>query len=277
MKCSYLFILFTAALSINCQTFAQKGIKGLVNAEKAFAAYTESHTIREGFLQYMDSAGLVFRQGNAVNAIETYQKQKPGPAILSWWPSFALISSSGDIGLTTGPYELRSGSLQDTPVARGSFASVWKINKKGIWKNVADLGISYNKVNPPIQQVKEMVLDKQKGKTNSGLAEVFQLDKKLNKAISEKNVSDISLYLSRESWLNLEGEQPLIGNQQAIAGLLKIPVSISLDTVSGDISRESDFAYVYGTISNGNKKENYLRVWILRNKRWQVILQTIKW
>ncbi|MCW3087544.1 MAG: hypothetical protein JWQ78_930, partial [Sediminibacterium sp.] len=39
----------------------------MVNAEKKFAAFTVAHTIREGFLKYMDSAGLVFRQGNELN------------------------------------------------------------------------------------------------------------------------------------------------------------------------------------------------------------------
>ena len=64
--------------------YAQKGIKGLVNAENQFAFFTASHTVKEGFLNYMDSTGVIFRQGNEMNAREAYQKQKAGPGILSW-------------------------------------------------------------------------------------------------------------------------------------------------------------------------------------------------
>ena len=161
--------------------YAQKGIKGLVNAENQFAFFTASHTVKEGFLNYMDSTGVIFRQGNEMNAWEAYQKQKAGQGILSWEPAFAVISASGDLGTTTGPYEFRP-KAGDTVVGRGIYTSIWHFNQRGEWKNLVDLGVSYSMAYPFIQQVKEISLPKIKS-PGPGYEEVLLLDKKFNTAI----------------------------------------------------------------------------------------------
>lgn len=273
----YIVPIQTAAyLLLCCSAFSQKGIKGLINAEKAFASFTASHTIREGFLQYMDSAGVIFRQGYAVNALDTYQKQKPGTAILSWEPEFAVISASGDIGVTTGPYKIRPQTLPDTTVGRGSFSSVWQINKKGEWKNLADLGTSYSSPYPAVRKVKGISLPKTKN-VNSTYDEVWQIDKKFNMAVQEKNTAILTSHISTDSWLNIDGQVPVVGAKQIQTALQNIPDGLILISQAGYLSSAKDLVYIYGTVINGLKKENYLRVWIYRNKQWQVILQTIKW
>lgn len=57
--------------------FSQRSRKGMLEAEKTFAAFTGKQGIRDDFLNYMDSAGLVLRNGTALNAIETYREQNP--------------------------------------------------------------------------------------------------------------------------------------------------------------------------------------------------------
>jgi hypothetical protein len=257
--------------------FPQKGIKGLVDAEKAFASFTTANTVKEGFLKYMDSTGVIFRQGKAVNAWEAYRQQQTGPAILSWEPAFAIISASGDFGVTTGPYERRSGSLQDTIVARGSFSSVWQINKQGLWKNLADLGTSYKKTYPVIKQVQQIELPVGTAAPSVSFEEVLTLDKKFNTALAEKNNAALSQWLPLDSWLNMEGEIPVVGDKLIANILAHIPATVLFETETGNISAAGDMAYIYGSVTNANKKENYLRVWIKRNNKWQVILQTIKW
>jgi len=255
--------------------FSQKGIRGLVNAEIQFAFFTASHTVKEGFLNYMDSAGVIFRQGNEMNAWEAYQKQKAGPGILSWEPAFAVISASGDLGATTGPYEFRP-KAGDTVAGRGSYTSIWHFNSRGEWKNLADLGVSYPMAYPAIQQVKEISLPKIK---SPGLRyeEVLLLDQKFNTAIQEKNIGGWMQYISTDSWLNIDGQKPATGMLQITEALQKIPKGLILSSRAGEISSTKDLAYIYGTVINATKKENYLRVWIYRNSQWQAILQTIKW
>lgn len=270
-------LLFTVLLLTACSnSFSQTGIRGLVNAEKAFASFTVSHTIREGFLNYMDSTGIIFRQGEAINALETYQKQKPSPAILSWAPDFAVISASGDMGVTMGPYEFRVKSLQDTPVGRGSFSSVWHINKQGEWKNMVDLGVSYTERPSTKSTVQEITIHDAPNKTLS-ISAIFLLDQKLNNAIKEKNSKEWISLIAPDGRLNIEGHTPYTGNEAISAALTAFPAGLELHAVGGGLSTAKDFAYVYGTVVIGKKKENYLRAWVYRNKQWQVILQTIKW
>jgi hypothetical protein len=269
--------IVTVFLLSTLTAFPQKGIKGLVDAEKAFASFTTANTVKEGFLKYMDSNGVIFRQGKAVNAWEAYQQQNTGTAILSWEPSFAIISASGDFGVTTGPYERRSGSLQDTVIARGSFSSVWKINKQGVWKNLADLGTSYKKKHPLVKQVLQIELPAGTAAPSINFEEVFTLDKKFNTVFAEKNIASLSQWLPVDSWLNMEGELPVVGDKLIMNIFAHIPATVLFDSETGNISAAGDMAYIYGSVTNANKKENYLRVWIKRNNKWQVILQTIKW
>ncbi|MEO8172617.1 MAG: hypothetical protein ABI581_06025 [Sediminibacterium sp.] len=273
----YPVLFFAIPCMLICfSAFPQKGIKGLTDAEKAFASFTSSHTIRDGFLKYMDSTGIVFRQGKAMNALDAYQKQKAGPAMLNWEPVFAIVSSSGDFGITTGPYTLHPKPPQDTPVAYGSFSSVWQMNKNGEWKNLIDLGVSYRKP-APAKQLQEIIMVPRTSMPVVSFDELLALDSKFNQEIKEKNGATVSLQIAADSWLNLEGETPITGVTLISNVLMHIPDTVLFHADGGKIASSRDLAYVYGTVTNGNKKENYLRIWANRNKRWQVILQTIKW
>lgn len=268
-------MLLSVAALVSASACAQKTIRGLVDAEKAFASFTETHNIRDGFLQFLDSTGLIFNKGNVINAFEAFGKQKAGPAVLSWEPSFAIISVSGDLGVTTGPFSIRA-SNGDTVSGRGSFSSVWKTNKAGVWKNVVDLGVNYTKKLPAVQQVQEIVLT-QPVTTDISFSEILVMDNKFNQLIKDKSATGILAQLAADSWLNAEGETPVLGTKLITNLLLHIPEAIVFTSAAGGISSSGDLAYVYGYVQNGAKKENYLRVWANRNKKWQVVLQTIKW
>lgn len=266
-----------ALFALACATAnAQGTIKGLADAEKAFAAYTESHNIRDGFLRYLDSSALIFIKGIPTPAHPHFEKQKAGPAVLSWYPTFAIISAAGDMGVTTGPFQVRARSIADTPVGRGQFSSVWKLNSAGEWKNIIDLGIEYRKKTNDLQQVNEIALV-QKNQPAATLSTLLGLDNKFNSALQEKNAGEVLRMLSADTWLNAEGETPIHGAELIGNVLLHMPDTVKLSPIAGGVSLSHDLAYVYGSVTNGPRKENYLRVWARRNNQWQVVLQTIKW
>ena len=267
---SIIFLLLTVA------AYPQKGINGLLQAEKGFARFTASHNIREGFLSYMDSTGIIFKQGQVLVAREFYQTQKASPAKLNWQPAFAVISASGDMGATTGPYQFRPSPKTDTTVLYGNFSSVWQMNKKGQWKNLADLGTVYPDKQGVLKQIKKILPDTVK-KITTHYAEVLAHDRILNIAVQNKNRELLFSYISNDSWLNIDGQAEMAGKAAVIGQLLKIPDHLQLNQQNGGISSAKDFVYIYGTVILAGKKENYLRIWIYRNQQWQVILQTIKW
>ncbi|NCI47830.1 nuclear transport factor 2 family protein [Sediminibacterium soli] len=253
---------------------AQKGIRGLVNAERRFAEFTATHTVKEGFLKYMDSAGVIFRQGVDINAMDTYKRQTASPGVLSWEPVFAVISASGDMGITTGPYEFRL-KPEDTATGRGTFFSIWRISRQGEWKVLADFGTGYTK-KAPEQELRQIVLSK----TSSApglVEEIIQLDKKFNRAIQEKNMGAWMPFISSDSRFNMDAQFPATGMLQIADAMQKVPAGLIIATKTGELSAAGDLAYTYGMVANGPVKNNYLRAWIYRNGQWQVIAQTLKW
>lgn len=264
-----LLLFFTPA-------YSQKNIEGLIKAEKAFAAYTVSHTIKDGFLVFMDAEGIIFRRGNAINGIDAFLKQKPGPSILDWQPAFALISAAGDLGVTTGPFQFRSGAAKDTSVSYGNFSSIWRVNRQGEWKNLVDLGVSYA-VKLPALAIQKIEL-KLRNNNLETQDELLRLDRQFNTAVKEKNSRLTLSQLAKDGWLNVENHTPVREKATINHALMSIPDSISLTPITGNISSSRDLCYVYGSsLANGVKKENYLRVWIRLNGQWQVAMQTIKW
>lgn len=58
---------------------------------------------------------------------------------LSWQPTNAEVASSGDLGYTTGSYELKM-QAGGTPVnERGKYTTIWKKQADGQWKAVVDI------------------------------------------------------------------------------------------------------------------------------------------
>ena len=235
MRKTQLIFLIAIGLFWGLPSFSQKNIKGLINAEKAFAAFTLTHTIKEGFLNFMDSAGVVFRQGNAVNAREVFKQQKAGPGVLTWGPSFAVISASGDMGVTAGPYEFREKSSKDTPLNKGSFSSIWQINPKGEWKNLADLGVTYYSAAVPVKSVEQLSLPRGEIITFN-FQDVLVNDHQLNQAIQQRDKEAWKPFLAAESLLHTEGHTPYKGVEQINTGLKTIPAGVVLRSLNGCIS-----------------------------------------
>jgi len=110
MKKLTALLLFFSAFYSN----GQRNFDGLINAEKSFASYSVSHGTKDAFLKFLDSNGIVFEQGKAVNGIEIWNKREQRPGLLNWSPQYGEIASSNDFGYTTGPWELRNTTPGDS-------------------------------------------------------------------------------------------------------------------------------------------------------------------
>ena len=135
------YALFIPALVFSFCVAAQKAaIDDLFNTENSFAAWSVEHGTKAAFLNFLDSNAVVFEKGKAVNGIDVWIKKAAGAGILNWRPTYGFISSSGDLGITTGPWTFQPKTTNDSVVASGQFSTVWKKNKGGVWKVVLDLG-----------------------------------------------------------------------------------------------------------------------------------------
>jgi len=108
----------------------------VVAAERAFAADGYVMGIKKSFLAHMADDAILMTP-DPVNARETFlasPDDKPDAPKLEWWPTWAGISASGDLGFTTGPYSV--GGQR-----RGHYFTVWKKQADGKWKWVFDGGV----------------------------------------------------------------------------------------------------------------------------------------
>ncbi|MEZ5922635.1 MAG: hypothetical protein R3C60_14980 [Parvularculaceae bacterium] len=110
----------------------------IVAAERAFAEDGYDRGVKASFLAFAAPDAVMFAPGpqNAhalMSAAPDPDPSKPRKHLV-WWPLYAGISSSGDLGFTTGPYAFDDARA-------GHYFTVWKKQPDGQWKWVLDGGV----------------------------------------------------------------------------------------------------------------------------------------
>jgi ketosteroid isomerase-like protein len=114
----------------------------LVETERAFSRLSQKEGMRAAFLAYLAGDAVIFRPGPVAG--REYIEARPSPPIeLTWWPVYAEVAASGDLGYTTGPYQLReTGAGAGGETQHGYYVTMWRRGGDGAWKVVADLGVT---------------------------------------------------------------------------------------------------------------------------------------
>lgn len=116
--------------------------KQLMAADRAFSDMSKEKGMREAFIEYIDSNGVLLRANRlpivGANAIDFLIQQNDTAYTLTWQPQFADVASSGDLGYTYGIYQIRLKATDSS--FYGTYTSIWKKQKDGKWKFVLDTG-----------------------------------------------------------------------------------------------------------------------------------------
>ena len=111
----------------------------ILKTDKEFSKASSTMGMKKAFIDYMDEDGILLRPNHkpiiGANAIEYLTEINDSTYTLTWEPSSAQVSASGDLGYSYGIYNLQ---LQDTTL-QGTYVSIWK-QKDGKWKFVLDMG-----------------------------------------------------------------------------------------------------------------------------------------
>lgn len=265
-------LLFTFS---SLRVISQNKIVNLIQAEKDFAAYSVSHNTKAAFLKFLDSAGVVFENGNPVNGIEAWNKKEVRQGILNWHPQFAEISASGNLGYTTGPWTFQPKTITDSVVARGQYATVWQLDKKGNWKFIVDLGINET----PIADIKEVEEINVNLKTYSpiDLSSLLKAEKAFIRQFNKDKIKAYKQYLSKKTVLNRNRHLPAIQADELESSIRDTPAEVRFQVDHSGIATSGDLGFVYGTILNKDKKENYLRVWRRENQGWKIAMDVVRY
>lgn len=139
----FLVVAMVAAVAAAAQTIS-KGSDLLVKLEAEFAKDVAAHG-QQAFVTWFADDGVELEQGGGIATREDIRKREPWPegTSLSWSPVHAEMASSGDLGFTYGSYIFRSRDKDGKiVVSYGKYMSLWRKQKDGSWKVIADMGNS---------------------------------------------------------------------------------------------------------------------------------------
>jgi ketosteroid isomerase-like protein len=262
-------------------------LQNLVDTERAFSRSSTEKGTRQSFMDFIADDGVLFRP-TAVNG-KRWMRDNPVPTsdkrpVLSWQPIFAEVSSAEDMGYTTGPWQFKPDINDATPVAFGSFITVWKKQANGEWKFVVDLGISHAQLKEPVSEWQPP-----KATTTHSVAAV---DVEAAKGELTKRdwefagsgptgglLKKFLALLSNDVRLFRDGNYPILG-RDAVKDFLSKNNSVRTSQPDfADVSRSGDLGYTYGTYelksSDTTKlvgKENYLRIWKKQSGLWKIVV-----
>lgn len=106
----------------------------VIAAERSFAERGQEVGWIAAFREFTAPDGQI-AQAEIVSAPETLADAPDAGRDLFWWPAYAGIARSGDLGFTTGPF-----SVDETRAPRGQYFTVWRLQPDGSWKWIWDGG-----------------------------------------------------------------------------------------------------------------------------------------
>jgi ketosteroid isomerase-like protein len=264
-------------------------LRSLVEVEHAFAKAVAARGVRDGFLAYLADDGVLFRPG-PVNGKESWAARPASKALLGWEPVFADVSRTGDLGYTTGPWELRPEGRTDRPTAFGHYVTLWRKQPDGAWKAALDVGITHARPKAKPRPYKPgaaggATVLRPAADPDSERVVLLQADRDFSAAVAAKGVAPAyEAFAARELRLYREGSSPLVGLPAARPVLQAQAGRLSWEPIGGTVARACDLGYTYGSYRSpgglagvaAGERGYYARIWKRRaNGAWAVVLDLL--
>ena len=274
-----LFILFFS-ITDTCLAQTSNGeVSSLVAAENYFAGLAKEKGIRKAFLAVSDDQTILFRP-NPVKTFDYFDKQEDINGELSWRPTLAKISKSGDWGFTTGPFEFKT----DSSSAYGQYVSVWKMNNKGVWKLAIDMGVNHPrpKKEPELSfydpKSSKFFRQRSVARQRQRKEMILTSDRLFSKTLINYSNLAYNVFLADDARFLFPGHEPLIGKSTITDFLRTQELEINTEVTDADRATGSDLAYSHGTANITLKGKTlpyyYLRIWEVQDgHKWNVILE----
>jgi ketosteroid isomerase-like protein len=242
----------------------------VVAAERAFAALSEKDGLHAAFVANFAEDGVVFdpvpTNGRAAH------EGKPRPkGSLSWGPAWAAVSSAGDIGFSSGPWEFRVPGDGAPPPSTGWFFTAWGKQPDGTWKVEADLGIGAPLTYAPPTDVAngwtmpELARLPRASDAASARAKIAAAEHALSVAGAKGLGAAVAAVADPSIRVYREGTAPAAGVDAAKALLAGDTRNASCVAARVASSASGNLGYAYGTCTpttgDAAKTFGYLRVW----------------
>lgn len=243
----------------------------VVAAEHAFAADTLAMGIKGGFLKWSAPEAILFAP-DPVKAHDLYgaRPDRAGKPLV-WWPVWAGIARSGDLGFTSGP-----STYDGQPNAW--YFTVWSRQADGGWKWIYDGGVDADLSHAP-----------PKGSTPVYFAPATAPSLYPEHAWSQVQAAEAALALKAHSDL-AAAYAPVLIPETRMQGSPAAPAStpaaikaelaaraktIDFAPLGGSTSVAGDLAWTYGDAHWTGGRGHYVRVWRHDRKGWRLVFDQI--
>lgn len=248
----------------------------VIAAERAFAADVASRGWAAGVRASADADAVVLSPGpvNALSTLSTDAAEEGSP--LQWWPAYAGVARSGDLGFTTGPFQIRGQGYI------GNYFTVWIRHPDGAWKWIFDGGVDVLDEAPPTQDapVERLPIATRDGESEAAaLRAVQQIDAAIASEALEDAPAAILARLSDDGRVNRAFLPRAVGRDASRETLRGHASAIRFEPLGGAASRAGDLAFTYGNARWMDESEDvigyYARIWQLRREGWQLVFDQI--
>ena len=255
----------------------------LVQNEYAFVQAVADHGIRDGFLMYLDKQAITFSP-KPTNAYDLYQSRKPSSTKLDWYPAYALVASSGDFGVDTGPWTAAWTQDGKQQKSYGEWLTIWSRNKAGAWHALFDSGVNHDTVSlekalkaggdvahlpAPGTQLTADQAHKALVKAETDFSAVAG-DGALRSAYAQFGSDDIRLLR--------DDKLPVVGRDKVVNDLPAGKSALTWKPSGGSVAGSGDLGYLYGLTYQVDDKAfsapvtAYVHVWRRDKDRWWLLI-----
>ena len=258
----------------------ENALRSLVEAEKSFAATSVERGIRESFLQFFAENSIIFAP-EPKNGKKFYTYYEDKGRRLNWRPIFATISSSAELGVTTGPWEMGKSKTEPAPIAFGDFLSVWRKQLDNSWKVIVDVGVDHGKPGE-LPREPQLLPPARPPAADVDLSQraLAAAEAKIAEMLRENAGAAILAAASDDIRVLRQNALPAVG--RAAGTVLAADNSrTTCKTMDGGMSAAADLAYRYGSYSSERGKStehgHYLTIWRTDpNGDWRILVDLQK-
>jgi ketosteroid isomerase-like protein len=232
-------------------------------------------------VEYFAEDGTAFAP-TAVNGRTYWASRTNFPGTLIWQPIFAFAGAAGDLGFTTGPWELKKGNDQPS-LGYGHYVTIWSKQRDGKWKIALDVGTENPEPRDPPPNLEVLPSDiaadtrqqedarRELRKAENKFVESARDD--FGKAIIDSATDDVRVYRDKSfPAVGLVAVRLMLGSEHG---------RLTCEAGGSKMSGSGDLYYSYGTYSEerGNTVEHGIYVMIWRaniNGDWKLALNLQK-
>ena len=281
-------LVFAAALLAASPVLAQTpDTAPVVAAERAFAADAPSMGIAGSFNKWSTPDAIVIGGGQVQRVRDAYP-DGPRPAdepLLEWWPNFAGVARSGDMGFTTGGVQVGGRRT-------GHYFTIWTRQADGSWKWVYDGGSGASAADVPGPETEPAILplgpellqvmyagqpEPPPPAPDWALIEVRKAEAELARAAATDQKAAHLAVMADNGRLYVAPRPPAIGRAAFDEALDGWPATFRFGpTMGGGQSRYGDLVWTYGTADwtrDGQARTgHYVRLWQRQEGGFRIVL-----